>query len=391
MPVPTAAMPVAELSFDPHNPRLWDYPHTHDQVSLASQIAEASALQDVCASYANGLYTSHEPFLAYQKDQATIVVDGNARLLALKLLTDPAYCAAVGLRATSEAHPDVARELRRVPVALYPSWDDIHPIRVHRQRMNHCSWDTYTSAQDYRRLSRKGLTFDRIAEIYNLQVDVVANRITTLAVFDQLREYLPEMPRPRPHFNSLAIALTEEAILAELGIDAKSDHTDTPPLSPEGLKAAGELMSFLSGCPPNRFSAAGHQIIHHPAQARELGRIYARPKMLAKLRRFPAHSLIEILDEINGYHYQRNVHDTVQSIHQAAIAELGELKSDSPELVSYPTMIHVAATRHSYYNDRNFDYIVELSSKVPGNHEHIPDIIREKLNQRGYHCQVTLD
>ena len=392
MPVTTSLMNVSELSFDPDNPKLWYHGHTTDQLEIARHLSLPSNYQARAAAMASRLYQSHEPFLAYQQDDATIVVDGNARLFTLKMILEDDLPAQLGLTPPIRFDAAALLEIAHVPVAIYQSWDSIHPIRVYRQRINHCSWDMYIAALDYRRLARKGVTIAEISEMYNLETPIILSRICAINTFEQTCAYLPEPPRPALHFRDWATAVDQPGIQVALALNPELNYTNLDePFRPERLQLAAELMSFLTGCPPNRVSARGKRVIKTNTQIEDLGKIYDNPAALQKLRRWPAHSLQEIIDDLHNTQHHRNVADTITSIHHLAVVELGKLKREYPDTIPHPTMLHVGATRHSIFNDRTSHFIVELSDKVPGTHAEVPAMLEQRILKQGYRCSVQFD
>ena len=393
MHTPTPLMDVSKLSFDPDNPRLWYHTYTTNQLEIARHLVPNSDYHKRAAAIAAGLYQSHEPLLAYQDDKGdTIVVDGNARLFTLKMILDDNLPAQLGLTPPTRFNATSAHQIATVPVALYPTWDAIHPIRVYRQCINHCNWDMYTSALDYRRLAKKGVPIPTIGEMYHLEPCIILSRICALVTFEQTCSYLPEPPKPALHFRAWATAIEQHGIQVHLAISTDANYTNLEePFRPERLKSAAELMSFLTGCLPNRASAHGKRVITNHAQITDLGRIYDNPTSLQKLRTWPTHTIEEIIDDLNGNQTHRHVRDTITSIHNLAVVELGKIKREYPDTIPHPTMIHVGATRHSFFNDRTSHYIVELSNKVPSAHAEVPAMLQERIHKQGYRCTVLFD
>lgn len=82
---------VADLTFDLENPRLVEYdlgtnPSEADVIQLLWQVMDVREL--VLSIHASGFF-SHEPIIVSQEHGKNIVIEGNRRLAAVKLLLDP--------------------------------------------------------------------------------------------------------------------------------------------------------------------------------------------------------------------------------------------------------------------------------------------------------------
>jgi hypothetical protein len=81
-------VPIADLQLDAENPRLPEELHDRDPDSLIQHIANEYNTVEVARSMAEHGFFDSEPLIAIKKDRHLVVVEGNRRLTALKLLTD---------------------------------------------------------------------------------------------------------------------------------------------------------------------------------------------------------------------------------------------------------------------------------------------------------------
>ena len=84
-------MSVDDLLFDAENPRLVEYTlsATPSQFDLLKALWEKMAVEEVAMSIAHSGYFEHEPlFVERRSDGKFVVIEGNRRLAAVKLLLD---------------------------------------------------------------------------------------------------------------------------------------------------------------------------------------------------------------------------------------------------------------------------------------------------------------
>lgn len=79
--------PVDELKLDPENPRLPSYVDTSDPESVFRFLALSSSIDELINAIGSNGYFDSEPLIGVrQKDGTIVIVEGNRRLTALKLL-----------------------------------------------------------------------------------------------------------------------------------------------------------------------------------------------------------------------------------------------------------------------------------------------------------------
>ena len=116
---PYDRFPVDKLLFDVKNPRLAESvigPNT-SQTDLLKILWEKMAIEELAMSIAYNGYFVHEPLFVEETGKNLVVIEGNRRLAAVKLLLDKE--ARVRMRATDL--PEIS-EARRKELATLPVW-----------------------------------------------------------------------------------------------------------------------------------------------------------------------------------------------------------------------------------------------------------------------------
>ncbi|MDE2818089.1 MAG: ParB N-terminal domain-containing protein [Chloroflexota bacterium] len=91
-------MKVSELDFDLKNPRLSEYElgANSTDVDVIRVLWEAMDVRELVLSIAASGFFSHEPIIVAKEDGRNVVIEGNRRLAAVKVLLDPTFAGDFG-------------------------------------------------------------------------------------------------------------------------------------------------------------------------------------------------------------------------------------------------------------------------------------------------------
>ena len=108
-------VPIHELHFDRRNPRLFlEQDHSEDDLIL--RLWRDFAVDEVAMSIAHNGYFRHEPLFATTEDDQLVVVEGNRRLAAVRLLVSDELRDQVGATDLPPISSDRKAELEALPV-----------------------------------------------------------------------------------------------------------------------------------------------------------------------------------------------------------------------------------------------------------------------------------
>ena len=170
---PVRKLPVAKLLLDPENPRL-QLPPKPTQEKILRQLYEEHRLEELVNSFLANGYFDEEPLVAVpgSRTGTYIVVEGNRRLAALKLITDDALVAKLRVRGLPDGTPAQVDRLLEVPVKVYEERDHVLPYLGFRHITGIKEWDAASKARYIFQLHEtSGLELheigDRIGDTYN--------------------------------------------------------------------------------------------------------------------------------------------------------------------------------------------------------------------------------
>lgn len=140
---------VVNLLLDPENPRL-RLPQNASPRTILLQLYEEHRLEELMASFIANGYFDEEPLVvvpAPNKPGKLIVVEGNRRLAALKLLTDPVSAAEIRVRDLPPMTEKQISRLREVPVKEYNERSHVLPYLGFRHITGIKEWDADAKAR----------------------------------------------------------------------------------------------------------------------------------------------------------------------------------------------------------------------------------------------------
>ena len=383
-----------QLSFDPNNPRFWftePKPQTQEGIAAAFRQQNTETLMN---DIAYGLHNAPTSMLVYRKEEKVVVVDGNKRLLAIRLMTEPEFA-----RRMSDHYPtkdipkvsqDLALHIRNVPVDEFDTWEQAHLFSAYRQSNDRHSWDRITKANDYRRLAELGNSHESIAKWYWLRPEVIARQINSLNIYEQLQEAHPSHIKTKHQFSVVSEAMTMPNIRTHLELGEPEDYSSRErPLNQGALERSAQLLDFILGHQPDTHTSYRQPAIQMTDREsmKNLDRIYENPKALERLAKWPNSTVKDIIAWMDDRPDPYQAVQMVEFIHSEAIKELKNLKDERDDLIPHPGLIHVAQTSHQIFNDHSIQYTVHLKSDQHDAHAEIPALMQEKLR---FDCVVIM-
>ena len=278
------------LRFDPENPRFTpdsDLDGSSD-VDVIKFFYRTADLGELLQSIASSGYIDIEPLIVLARDDRLIVLEGNRRLAALKLLTNPELARTTGtpLPAISAGVESSFREVTIYRVRVREEARDFigfkHINGPHR-------WDSLAKARFAARWFREerdhGVTLRDIARRMGDRHDTIQRMVAGIYVLDQAEEkglFRVEDRYPgRPFaFSHLYTALTRPGYRQFLGLPEDWRQADpTPNPVPEGsLNNLKRVTLWLYGSKQDDIRPV---VVSQNPNVKELGEVLAHPKARA--------------------------------------------------------------------------------------------------------------
>jgi hypothetical protein len=280
---------VDNLLFDPQNPRLASDATTASQENLLTLLWTEMAVDEVALSIAANGFFREEPLIVMPNSQHEgqfIVLEGNRRLAAVKLLRDEGL--RKKLRATDipSLSDEQRKALDRLPVSVYPSREAIWQYYGFRHINGPKPWDPFSKAQFVADVHEKQkLSLDTIADSIGDRHRTVQRLYRGFVVLRQAEQIgvfnKEDRVKNRFNFNYLYTALDQPDYLRFLGIDPKEDLRPDP-VSDSHREQLKEFLIWLYGSKADKREPL---IKHQSDDLRMLREVLAKPQALSVLRK----------------------------------------------------------------------------------------------------------
>lgn len=249
-----ADVPVSELVLDTENPRLASREDegTPTQDEVAAVLWSEAAVDEIAFSIAaNGFYR-HEPLLVVSQDKKAggapyVVVEGNRRLAAVRLLRDKALRERVKATELPQLSATALAGLDRIPVQIFPNRKGLWAYLGFRHVNGTKQWDALSKAEFVAKVHDEyGVPLEKIAEHIGDRHSTVSRLYRGYTVLKQAEEQAgfarADLWKNRFHFSHLYTAIDQAEFQDFLGIKASA----RPSKNPVTKGKLGELEEFMT-------------------------------------------------------------------------------------------------------------------------------------------------
>jgi hypothetical protein len=273
---------LADLRFDRRSPRLGEVPSTFSEDDVLERLWRESALEGLAVSIAHHGFLASEPLIVEATGDGLVVVDGNRRLAAVRVLAEPALRDRLGAGALPPA-PEAGTDLLRLP-ALLSRRDAVWPAVGYRHVTGTQPWRSYARAGYVAWVHEElDVALDRVAQSLG---DSEASVGTLYRAWRALRaaeavEVFHRDDRWTSHlpFSLLVAALDRPGIREFVGLAGRAE--DEVPVAQDRLPELGELCTWLFG---RRSRDLAPVVREHEPDLRLLEEVVRSANALAALR-----------------------------------------------------------------------------------------------------------
>lgn len=251
------------LQLDPHNPRLITSANDiRNDDAVIRELHDEGELSELLQSIASNGYLDFEPLvvtLVKPSDRRLTVLEGNRRLAAIRVLTDPKLASRLSITAP-EVGASLAPTLKAVRVIRVGSRADARPFIAFKHINGPHRWESYAKAKfaaDWYAAEKKrgeaGLSLTEIAERIGDNHDTIKRMVAAIYVLDQAEERrlfsVDDRTTRKFPFSHLYTALSRSEYMAYLGLDEGWTRFDPKPnpISKQNLPKLKEILNWIFG------------------------------------------------------------------------------------------------------------------------------------------------
>lgn len=242
---------IAELEFDRENPRLAEFSiskNTTDE-EIIEILWEAMDVKELALSIAASGFFQHEPLIVSLEQGKNVVVEGNRRLCALKLLDQPLLAKAKGWN-LPEISAAVRAGIKDIPV-LIQSREESWKYTGFKHVNGPAKWSSFAKAKYIVDVHKTyGISLEDIARQLGDGHGTIQRLYRGLMVLDQAKREgvydTEDRTTPRIFFSHLYTGLDYDGFNQFLELKPKETETQSP-VSENRMKELGEVCSWLFG------------------------------------------------------------------------------------------------------------------------------------------------
>lgn len=260
------------LHLDSQNPRLPEEARGKSEEALLVVLYKEFYLDELADSMAKNGYFDEEPLVAVplklpsdledvdphskefqdfinRDSTELIVVEGNRRLAAAKLLLDLVLREKLRIKHWPDLFEHVADDLRILPVIVYSRRSEVIPYLGVRHIVGIQKWDSYAKARYVVQLVESGLSIKEVKEQFGDKRDSVTLSYVGYKLLEQVEdEFDFDTRQAKRDFSLLLLAIGQGNIKRFLGLPRKlSEVNSDEPVATENLENLRTLVTWIFG------------------------------------------------------------------------------------------------------------------------------------------------
>lgn len=276
-------MPVSDLAFDKKNPRLVEFDIGTKESDLIRFLWETMDVRELMLSISASGYFKHEPVIVARERGENVVIEGNRRLAAVKLLIDPALRKGLSVNMPS-ATREVRQSIEEIP-CLLSSREEAWRYLGFKHVNGPAKWGSYAKSQYIANVHRTyDVTLDEIAHQIGDTHNTVQRLYRGLMVIEQAEraDVYQRSDRWRSHFafSHLYAGLQYPGVSEFLRLHDADDGRENP-VPANRMAQLRELLVWMYGSKSEETPPA---IQTQNPHLRQLSAVLANREALAAMR-----------------------------------------------------------------------------------------------------------
>lgn len=248
------------LTLDYENPRLVSMGGGHSEEKIVAQLFKSEELEELLQSISANGYLDIEPMIAlYDNKNKFIILEGNRRLAALKLFSDPGLAKRIAEKEKLNIRvPELKEEfvdtLKNVSIYRVNSRDKARSFIGFKHINGAAKWESYAKAKFAADWYKSGsITMEEIAEKIGDRHATIKKMVWAIYVLEQAENQkifdLEDRYSPKLNFSHLYTALSRTQYMTYLGLDSawSSNEPKENPIPQDHATKLREILLWIYG------------------------------------------------------------------------------------------------------------------------------------------------
>lgn len=329
---------ISQLNLDKENPRLPDTV-ARDEKEIIKYLASKTGIEDLMISIGvNGFFPGEAIVVTPGKNDKYIVLEGNRRLAALRLLQDPSL--SDNIRSIRRASEDAIHRPQEIPGYIVDSRDDALQYLGFRHISGVQRWDPMAKARYLKLLFKQtsdepelGKRYVKVAREIGSRSNAVRRNLDALAVYEVVDESdffrIRDLDEGSFQFGVFYTAIGNSEIASFIGVRENNEPTN-PIVNSQSLKieCIKELTEWMF-----KKDEQGDTRLGESRNIRKLGAVVAHPEALKILQQGVSldHAFSTTVD--NKQEFLGNINRAIEYLRQAN-SNVHSVESDDLDAVN---------------------------------------------------------
>ncbi|MBN8673103.1 MAG: hypothetical protein J0L56_03150 [Chitinophagales bacterium] len=244
---------ISRLEFDRENPRLVEFGLSKNETeeNIVSFLNNVMAVDELIFSIVNSGFFMHEPLIGIPNKKNIVIIEGNRRLAALKVITEYNKYKEFYPKSLPKPSQRLIESLKEIPVYKVTSRKDSWQFIGFKHVNGAAKWGSYAKAQYIAQVHNEfKIPLEQIASQIGDTNKTVQKLYQALMIIEQAEKKKifnrTDINAPRLYFSHLYTGLQFEGFKSFLNVDDNS--ADTPePIRKTKMKELAELLDWIYG------------------------------------------------------------------------------------------------------------------------------------------------
>jgi len=309
---------IAKLEFDKKNPRLVEFGFDNNikEEKLVEVLCRVMAVEEIILSLHHSGYFKNDPLIAIPDGDNFIVIEGNRRLAAIKVITEYSKYSKYYPKTLPKPSPELIESLQLIPVVIENTREAAWQFIGFKHVNGAAKWNSYAKAEYIAQVHNDfgvsladiglqiGDTNKTVQRLY--QALMVIEQAENEKVFDK-----GDITGSRLYFSHLTTGLQYDGIKEYIGLKEAEAESKTPVTNTREL---GEVLSWMFGSKKNEIRSV---IVSQNPDLRNLDSVVKSPQAISALKATNDLNVAYEISQPDEYKFAESLNEAKRALYKS--------------------------------------------------------------------------